>query len=99
MRYRLLYDHSDYLGETRAFDGIQLYLPYKLEQQVRLAIYFIQAKIFYLSANQLSVRNTLLQVKGLFKRRKHVGSISSNIVAYNMLGFVLTPCSMMLDQI
>ena len=86
MRYRLLYDHSDYLGETRAFDGIQLYLPYKLEQQVRLAIYFIQAKIFYLSANQLNVRNTLLQVKGLFKRTQHVGSTSSNIVAYNMLG-------------
>jgi hypothetical protein len=36
MRYRLLYDHSDYLGETRAFDGIQLYLPYKLQQQVRV---------------------------------------------------------------
>ena len=35
MRYRLLYDHSDFLGETRAFDGIQLFLPYQLPQQVR----------------------------------------------------------------
>ena len=35
MRYRLLYDHSDFLGETRAFDGIQLFLPYKLQQQVK----------------------------------------------------------------
>ena len=34
MRYRLLYDHSDFLGETRAFDGIQLFLPYQLPQQV-----------------------------------------------------------------
>ena len=36
MRYRLLYDHSDFLGETRAFDGVQLFLPYRLEQQVGL---------------------------------------------------------------
>jgi hypothetical protein len=34
MRYRLLYDHSDFLGETRAFDGVQLFLPYQLQQQV-----------------------------------------------------------------
>ena len=35
MRYKLLYNHTEILGETRVFDGIQLFLPWKLPQQVR----------------------------------------------------------------
>nr|AWH61378.1 putative piwi-1 [Actinia equina] len=33
MRYKLLHQHRDFIGQTKAFDGITLYLPRKLEQE------------------------------------------------------------------
>lgn len=34
MRIALLFHHSELLGETRAFDGMMLYLPKRLPQEV-----------------------------------------------------------------
>ena len=34
MRYRLLYEHSDVIGETKVFDGAILFLPIQLPSSV-----------------------------------------------------------------
>lgn len=39
MKYDLLNEHRNFIGETRTFDGTTLYLPVKLPQDVSFCCY------------------------------------------------------------
>lgn len=39
LRIALLYGHPEFQGKAKVFDGAMLYLPYKLESQVRLSVW------------------------------------------------------------
>jgi aubergine-like protein len=39
MKSALLMSHRELIGDVRAFDGMILYLPHRLPQNVRIAVY------------------------------------------------------------
>lgn len=70
MRSRLLNQHRDKLGNTKSFDGMQLYLPHRLEQDV--------TKLSTMNDRD----NTVVNIQIIYKRQKRLGECMQ---LYNML--------------